>query len=60
MAVPKKRTSKTKKKNSKTVWKNKAKCQAIKAFSLSQSILKKSESKSNSSKELPNNVELES
>lgn len=39
MAVPKKRTSKSKKKIRETVWKEKAKEARIKAFSLAQSIL---------------------
>nr|YP_009732824.1 ribosomal protein L32 [Buxbaumia aphylla]QHU77166.1 ribosomal protein L32 [Buxbaumia aphylla] len=39
MAVPKKRTSKSKKKIRKTVWKEKAIQARIKAFSLAQSIL---------------------
>lgn len=39
MAVPKKRTSKSKKKNRETIWKEKANKARIKAFSLAQSIL---------------------
>nr|BAT70131.2 ribosomal protein L32 [Takakia lepidozioides] len=39
MAVPKKRTSKSKKKIRKTVWREKANQARIKAFSLAQSIL---------------------
>lgn len=39
MAVPKKRTSKSKKKIHKTIWKEKANQARIKAFSLAQSIL---------------------
>lgn len=40
MAVPKKRTSKTKKRIRKSVWKLKAAKTALKAFSLAKSILK--------------------
>jgi len=39
MAVPKKRTSKSKKKIRETIWKEKANQAKIKAFSLAQSIL---------------------
>ena len=39
MAVPKKRTSKSKKKIRETIWKEKANQARIKAFSLAQSIL---------------------
>ena len=39
MAVPKKRTSKSKKQIRKTIWKEKANKARIKAFSLAQSIL---------------------
>jgi len=39
MAVPKKRTSKSKKKIRETVWREKANQARIKAFSLAQSIL---------------------
>nr|YP_009974177.1 ribosomal protein L32 [Marattia laxa]QNH94062.1 ribosomal protein L32 [Marattia laxa] len=39
MAVPKKRTSKSKKRIRKSVWKEKTKKMALKAFSLAQSIL---------------------
>lgn len=39
MAVPKKRTSKSKKKIRETTWKKKANQARIKAFSLAQSIL---------------------
>lgn len=39
MAVPKKRTSKSKKKIRETIWKEKANKARIKAFSLAQSIL---------------------
>lgn len=39
MAVPKKRTSKSKKKIRETIWKEKAIKARIKAFSLAQSIL---------------------
>ena len=39
MAVPKKRTSKSKKKIRQTIWKEKANHARIKAFSLAQSIL---------------------
>ena len=39
MAVPKKRTSKSKKKIRETIWKEKAKKAKIRAFSLAQSIL---------------------
>jgi large subunit ribosomal protein L32 len=39
MAVPKKRTSKSKKKIRETIWKEKANKSRIKAFSLAQSIL---------------------
>nr|YP_004021289.1 ribosomal protein L32 [Isoetes flaccida]YP_009498651.1 ribosomal protein L32 [Isoetes butleri]YP_009498735.1 ribosomal protein L32 [Isoetes melanospora]YP_009498903.1 ribosomal protein L32 [Isoetes valida]YP_009499347.1 ribosomal protein L32 [Isoetes engelmannii]YP_009528773.1 ribosomal protein L32 [Isoetes mattaponica]YP_009536149.1 ribosomal protein L32 [Isoetes graniticola]YP_009555562.1 ribosomal protein L32 [Isoetes malinverniana]YP_009555646.1 ribosomal protein L32 [Isoetes piedmon len=38
MAVPKKRTSKSKKKSRKTVWTEKANRAAVKAFPLAQSI----------------------
>ncbi len=41
MAVPKKRTSKSKKNTRKTNWKNKASLETKKAFSLAISILKK-------------------
>lgn len=41
MAVPKKRTSKTKKNIRKTVWKNKINQQALKALSVGKSLLKK-------------------
>lgn len=41
MAVPKKRTSKTKKNIRKSVWKNKTDQQALKALSLGKSLLKK-------------------
>ena len=40
MAVPKKRTSKSKKKIRETIWKEKANQARLKAFSLAQSILK--------------------
>ena len=40
MAVPKKRTSKSKKNARKSVWKNKATKQAQKALSLAKSVLK--------------------
>jgi len=40
MAVPKKRTSKSKKNARKSVWKNKATKQAEKALSLAKSVLK--------------------
>ena len=40
MAVPKKRTSKSKKNTRKSVWKNKAVKQGQKALSLAKSILK--------------------
>ena len=40
MAVPKKRTSKTKKNTRKANWKKKTKIQASKALSLAKSILK--------------------
>jgi large subunit ribosomal protein L32 len=40
MAVPKKRTSKSKTKTRKTIWKKKAASQANKALSLAQSVLK--------------------
>jgi len=39
MAVPKKRTSKSKKRSRKSVWINKAQIQAQKALSLAKSIL---------------------
>lgn len=39
MAVPKKRTSKSKKKIRETIWKEKANQARLKAFSLAQSIL---------------------
>lgn len=39
MAVPKKRTSKSKKKIRETIWKEKADQARLKAFSLAQSIL---------------------
>nr|YP_009988693.1 ribosomal protein L32 [Myuroclada maximowiczii]QNM40005.1 ribosomal protein L32 [Myuroclada maximowiczii] len=39
MAVPKKRTSKSKKKIRETIWKEKANQTRLKAFSLAQSIL---------------------
>ena len=39
MAVPKKRTSKSKTKIRKSLWKNKAHATALKAFSLAKSIL---------------------
>nr|UGN11327.1 ribosomal protein L32 [Pterobryopsis orientalis] len=39
MAVPKKRTSKSKKKIRETIWKEKANQAKLKAFSLAQSIL---------------------
>lgn len=39
MAVPKKRTSKSKKKIRKTIWNEKANKSGMKAFSLAQSIL---------------------
>ena len=39
MAVPKKRTSKSKKKIRETIWKEKANKARLKAFSLAQSIL---------------------
>nr|QWZ47633.1 ribosomal protein L32 [Plagiomnium acutum] len=39
MAVPKKRTSKSKKKIRETIWKEKANRARLKAFSLAQSIL---------------------
>lgn len=39
MAVPKKRTSKSKKKIRQTIWKEKANQTRLKAFSLAQSIL---------------------
>lgn len=39
MAVPKKRTSKSKKKIRETIWKEKANQASLKAFSLAQSIL---------------------
>lgn len=39
MAVPKKRTSKSKRKIRETIWKEKANQARIKAFSLAQSIL---------------------
>lgn len=39
MAVPKKRTSKSKKKIRETIWKEKANQARIKAFSLAQSVL---------------------
>nr|QNH93703.1 ribosomal protein L32 [Christensenia aesculifolia] len=39
MAVPKKRTSKSKKRIRKSVWREKTKKFALKAFSLAQSIL---------------------
>jgi ribosomal protein L32 len=39
MAVPKKRTSKSKKKIRETIWREKANQARIKAFSLAQSIL---------------------
>nr|YP_009973998.1 ribosomal protein L32 [Eupodium kaulfussii]YP_009974088.1 ribosomal protein L32 [Marattia cicutifolia]QNH93883.1 ribosomal protein L32 [Eupodium kaulfussii]QNH93973.1 ribosomal protein L32 [Marattia cicutifolia] len=39
MAVPKKRTSKSKKRIRKSVWREKTKKIALKAFSLAQSIL---------------------
>nr|YP_009974267.1 ribosomal protein L32 [Ptisana novoguineensis]QNH94152.1 ribosomal protein L32 [Ptisana novoguineensis] len=39
MAVPKKRTSKSKKRIHKSVWREKTKKIALKAFSLAQSIL---------------------
>ena len=41
MAVPKKRTSKTKKNIRKSVWKNKINQQALKALSVGKSLLKK-------------------
>ena len=41
MAVPKKRTSKTKKNIRKSVWKNKTTAQALKAVSVGKSNLKK-------------------
>jgi ribosomal protein L32 len=41
MAVPKKRTSKTKKNIRKSVWKKKTNQQALKALSLGKSILRK-------------------
>lgn len=41
MAVPKKRTSKTKKNIRKSVWKNKTNKQALKALSLGKSLLQK-------------------
>ncbi len=40
MAVPKKRTSKSKKNSRKATWKNKANKQATKALSLAKSVLK--------------------
>ena len=40
MAVPKKRTSRSKKNARKSVWKNKANKQAQKALSLAKSVLK--------------------
>lgn len=40
MAVPKKRTSKTRKNKRKAVWKNKGKVAAQKALSLAKSVLK--------------------
>lgn len=43
MAVPKKRTSKSKKNIRKSNWKKKASIKAIKAFSLAKCILKKLE-----------------
>lgn len=39
MAVPKKRTSKSKKRMRKAIWMNKAKAQAHKALSLAKSVL---------------------
>nr|QUE29909.1 ribosomal protein L32 [Erythrocladia irregularis] len=39
MAVPKKRTSKSKKNSRKAQWKRQANLQAIKAFSLAKSVL---------------------
>nr|YP_010189031.1 ribosomal protein L32 [Ptychomnion cygnisetum]QZJ47834.1 ribosomal protein L32 [Ptychomnion cygnisetum] len=39
MAVPKKRTSKSKKKTRRTIWREKANKARLKAFSLAQSIL---------------------
>nr|YP_010337103.1 ribosomal protein L32 [Pseudoerythrocladia kornmannii]QUE28184.1 ribosomal protein L32 [Pseudoerythrocladia kornmannii]UNJ16688.1 ribosomal protein L32 [Pseudoerythrocladia kornmannii] len=39
MAVPKKRTSKTKKNSRKSQWKKQAESKAIKAFSLAKSVL---------------------
>nr|YP_009367565.1 ribosomal protein L32 [Pseudoneochloris marina]ARK14511.1 ribosomal protein L32 [Pseudoneochloris marina] len=41
MAVPKKRTSKSKKNQRKTVWKNKAVKQALQAYSISKWAAKK-------------------
>lgn len=41
MAVPKKRTSKTKKNIRKSVWKNKINQQALKAVSIGKSLLNK-------------------
>jgi ribosomal protein L32 len=40
MAVPKKRTSKTKTKTRRTIWKKKAERQANKALSIAKSVLK--------------------
>nr|YP_010448191.1 ribosomal protein L32 [Symbiochloris sp. SG-2018]UTQ75672.1 ribosomal protein L32 [Symbiochloris sp. SG-2018] len=40
MAVPKKRTSKSKKNTRKTIWKEKAKKEALKALSLAKYIIK--------------------
>lgn len=49
MAVPKKRTSKTKKNIRKSVWKNKINQQAVKALSVGKSLLKKTFSETDSS-----------
>ena len=49
MAVPKKRTSKTKKNIRKSVWKNKINQQALKALSVGKSLLKKTFSEESAS-----------